>query len=59
MGVTNHFLIRFKAHSMLWNPYLTAIMTKNLILDSYYPTTVIPLKDYSNKMTLNSILLCP
>ena len=55
MEVTNHFLIRFKAHSMLWNPYLTAIMTKNLVSDSYYPTTVIPLKDYSNKMTLNSI----
>lgn len=34
MEVTNNFSIRFKINSMLWNPYLIAIMTKNLILDS-------------------------
>lgn len=59
MGITNHFLIVFSAHSTRWNPYLA----KNPWLGNWYAwdktTATILLTGQSTKCPLNFYLYIP
>ena len=55
VGTTIYSLIRFKAHSIRQNSYLTIQIAKNLRVNRHglreKQTTTFPLKEHSNKMT--------
>jgi hypothetical protein len=58
MGVTNNFLIVFKTHE-IESLLDTSKMAKNLPWARGKPNTIILLKDHSNKMTPNDVLIYP
>ena len=64
MGGTYNVLIEFQSHSMRWNPYLTLLKwpeleTGQVMGPQEKLTTIILLKEHSNKMTPNDILIQP